>query len=1199
MNRGLDTAILYQTLGYDAISPSTAEYAFGIDRLIEGAELAKRNNYLDVLAANVTDQSGNILFTPYSIYDLDGFNVGVIGLSFPEQDIEGISLYPENYITRGQLLVDEVASKADYVVLLSNLTPSSAYTAEQIASNISGIDLIIDGKYGSGPQKIDSTLIVQAGEKLTSVGVVELTIVNDTVDAVSSFVITEDDVASPENSALAQSFNITSIPQDENVAAFITSLNQSLPVVKEVEEVPSQTKEIVAVEKVSPQLEEPVADVAVEEVEKEVTPQLDAEVVDVAVAKEQKEEVSPLAIQPQQGITTSATPPAPKNAFGVKTSFIATKTGVLENNAIKVGFSVNPYLQIKKLRLGLQAFYLTDGSIFDPFGASSENLNIESGLLGTLRSSLRFIDYFYYGETGDNLFIQMDDVTPITFNNGFIINNYTPTGGPENENMGLYSSMKIGIVGIQTFFDDMYLTNLYAGNTQNAALRFSLDVGSAFEIGVGSVINTNSSFDDVTLYPTVDASWLVKNTRTFQVSLFGGATTTVDVAPFSITPMYNSAGVGFSSKFPNFQVTGGIEMNTPKWNISLIGSAYNAFDPLMVYGSINDSYYSGQRIIQDTGIQLLAGISTKYSSDHFGVDVSYYIPFEQNFSTIIPLNAFPTKTGDKLIAGISYTGDFFSAKAGLRKYGVISSLSELFAFDGGFSGFLDDAYSFINEAGIASPYISGTYTSGPFSMYADLSFLKDGKSNLTIGTSIDLGSEIAKAAITREKNDKSLSYSFDIGTSYTRLFASGADENYLSITPLLTMSKGNFSFGVGPQITFDADAADLYYHFPTSPFSFASGLSGRFAPIFDIATDLFGLIDHFQIGNPDGSNYISINKNQTYSMGTVIRSMDTSVDGTLQNKLSMVANYDSKVFDIDVFVNDLTSFQLSSMRIGISPFKKWAAELSVSGIVSAKFEAIDKQLDVVTTLDGTLPLLNKENSTIALYGGFSTLIGYDSANGITQMLYNPSVSGFLGRFNNYLLSAGVLSTFDKFTLNVMAATQEGAISLGMYNSFYTREREDIIDSFDDQWINISTSTGRTYSASVETSYEGKAIDVYASYMLPLTSSFALIETEDLLNVGMSVDVKKFKIGVEYARRGFLDATKTFLSSTDSIVDRTKTFVLNNNSLVGVSLGVQTGNVDLHAKIGTYTSFSSDGSYNGTTIGTTTPMLTLGANINIF
>jgi hypothetical protein len=215
------------------------------------------------------------------------------------------------------------------------------------------------------------------------------------------------------------------------------------------------------------------------------------------------------------------------------------------------------------------------------------------------------------------------------------------------------------------------------------------------------------------------------------------------------------------------------------------------------------------------------------------------------------------------------------------------------------------------------------------------------------------------------------------------------------------------------------------------------------------------------------------------------------------------------------------------------------------------------------------------------------------------MLYNSSVPEFLGRFNNYLLSAGVLSTFDKFTLNVIAATQEGAISLGMYNSFYTREREDIIDSFDAQWTNISTSTGRTYSASVETSYEGKALDVHASYMLPLTSSFSLIETEDLLNVGMSVDVKNFKIGVEYARRGFLDATKTFLSSTDSIVDRTKTFVLSNNSLVGVSLGVQTGNIDLNAKIGTYTSFSSDGSYNGSTIGTTTPMLTLGANINIF
>lgn len=1186
MNKGFDAATLYQTLGYDAISPSTAEFAFGIDHLVEATKIAKQNNYLDILASNVNDSSGALLFTPYKIYDLDGYRVGVIGLSFPQENTENLSFYPENYISLGQQLINEVKKQADYVVVLGNITPSSPFTAEQMVSAVSGIDLFIDGKYGNGRETVGSTLIVQAGEKLTSVGVVELTIRNDELDNVTSFAITKDDVASPQTSALAQNFNITSIPQDENVAAFISSLEKQL-----------------AMSKKGPVVPPPVAEIEVEAVAKVVEPEVTPkeEVVEPAVVVE--EEVSPLVIQPQKGITTSAAVPASTNKFGVKTSFIATKDDVLGNNAVKVGFSINPYIQIKKARLGLQAFYLTDTSIFTPFNAPINNLNFGSDVLGNIRSSMRFIDYFYYGEEDDTVFIQMDDTTPITFGKGFLINNYMPNKGPaNNDNLALYSSVQIGLFGVQTFFDDMYLTNFSSSNKQNGALRFSFDIGQRVELGVGSLINTNKTFDDVTLYPTIDASWLVSNKRTFQLSLFTGVSTSLDILPFSITPLYDSTGSTFGDKFPNFQAAAGMEINTEKWNISLIAAAINAADPLMQYRSMNDSYYSGSRISQDTGIQFLAGITSSYTSDRFGFDASYYVPFEQDFSDIVPLDAYPSVTGDNLNISISYMGSHFSAQAGLRKFGVISSMKELFSFDDGLSGFLDDAYAFIGKAGTSDPYISGSYTSGPFSVYADLSFTQGGTSNLTVGSTVDISNRGTKSVARKEKKDEGYTYSFDVDASYTRLFPSGPDSNYLLLSPVLTIAKDNVSFGLGPKLSFNADTADLYTHSFNSPFTYSSGVSGTFASTFDIATDVLSLVNHFEVANSANTNYLRINRTQSYSSGPLIRLMDTTSDSDLQDKLSLVANIDTKVFDMNLFVNDLTSLQLSQLRIGIAPFKNYGAEFALSGIASTILDASEKQFDIITTLDGTLPVINKEHSKVALYGGFSTLLGYNTTDGFKQMLYNSSVPQFLARFNNYVISAGINSTFNNFTLNLMASTQEGSTSLGMYNSFFTREREDIIggpNGFNAQWSDSTTSSGRTYSASIDTSYKGESFDLHASYILPLTSSFALLEEDDLIHLGLEFDVKNFSVGLEYSRRGFMKATKDFINSTSSFIDKTKTFLINEESLVGLTLGVTSGNLDLHAKIGTYTSLINDGSYNGVNKVDTTPILTLGANINLF
>ena len=65
-----------------------------------------------------------------------------------KRNVENVSFYSDDYIALGQKLVDDLSLEADYIIVLGNITPSSGFSAVDIANTIKGIDLIIDGKYG-------------------------------------------------------------------------------------------------------------------------------------------------------------------------------------------------------------------------------------------------------------------------------------------------------------------------------------------------------------------------------------------------------------------------------------------------------------------------------------------------------------------------------------------------------------------------------------------------------------------------------------------------------------------------------------------------------------------------------------------------------------------------------------------------------------------------------------------------------------------------------------------------------------------------------------------------------------------------------------------------------------------------------------------------------------------------------------------
>lgn len=223
---GEPAGLMLDLLGYDAIAPGPADFAYGASYLVEATQYAEENTDLKVLSANVLNSAGAWIFQPYQLYKFNDFVVAVAGVSAPPADTEGLSFLSDEVVELAQFAVDEVRSFADFVVVLGNIGNVDGITSEVIAENIKGIDLIIDGVGAKAPasgKRVGDTLIVNADQKLGSVGVVEVHVKGKKATDLTALRITADDVNAPEKSALAQWAGIDYVPADAEVASYIES----------------------------------------------------------------------------------------------------------------------------------------------------------------------------------------------------------------------------------------------------------------------------------------------------------------------------------------------------------------------------------------------------------------------------------------------------------------------------------------------------------------------------------------------------------------------------------------------------------------------------------------------------------------------------------------------------------------------------------------------------------------------------------------------------------------------------------------------------------------------------------------------------------------------------------------------------------------------------------------------------------------
>ena len=233
---------LLAMLGYDAVAPGNHDFNYGADRLIELADMSSQIGGPVVLAANILDGDGNLVFQPYQVYDFNGFDVVVIGLSTPDtktkshpKNTEGLTFWDDSYTLYAQQAIDLANEIGDYVIVLGHIgmdaDGSSGITSDWICSNLDGIDLFVDGHSHTvleNGQEVNGTLIVSTGQYMNNIGLVQVSVVDGVAQGESAMLIPASEVIDPSTSVLAQSLGISHVADDPEVIAFIDQLNAEL-----------------------------------------------------------------------------------------------------------------------------------------------------------------------------------------------------------------------------------------------------------------------------------------------------------------------------------------------------------------------------------------------------------------------------------------------------------------------------------------------------------------------------------------------------------------------------------------------------------------------------------------------------------------------------------------------------------------------------------------------------------------------------------------------------------------------------------------------------------------------------------------------------------------------------------------------------------------------------------------------------------
>ena len=166
-------------IGIDAANVGELDLVLGVDFL---KDLAKKYNF-PFVSANLVDDTNTPIFKRYVVKKVNGKNIGIFGVmgdtaemaAQVEQITDG-AVHVQDPLEAAASVLKELSGKVDYVIALTHQKTTRNWV---LARRVHGIDLIVGGhdkQKTKDPVEIESTLMVDAGEKNQYQGMLEVTL---------------------------------------------------------------------------------------------------------------------------------------------------------------------------------------------------------------------------------------------------------------------------------------------------------------------------------------------------------------------------------------------------------------------------------------------------------------------------------------------------------------------------------------------------------------------------------------------------------------------------------------------------------------------------------------------------------------------------------------------------------------------------------------------------------------------------------------------------------------------------------------------------------------------------------------------------------------------------------------------------------------------------------------------------------------
>jgi len=162
-------------MGYNAIGLHANDLLGGRDMVAHFKSIG-----LPIVSTNVTDDAGDLIFSPYIITSFSEYNIGIIGVTgsptttaSATKDRVGIKII--NWQESLKHYVTEVATKADFILLLSSL---SEQENSEVITQFPEIKMIITASPTQGsvqPQIINDCLVTQVSGRGKYLGKIDIT----------------------------------------------------------------------------------------------------------------------------------------------------------------------------------------------------------------------------------------------------------------------------------------------------------------------------------------------------------------------------------------------------------------------------------------------------------------------------------------------------------------------------------------------------------------------------------------------------------------------------------------------------------------------------------------------------------------------------------------------------------------------------------------------------------------------------------------------------------------------------------------------------------------------------------------------------------------------------------------------------------------------------------------------------------------